>query len=65
MNAHNTENAVLKRHVFGEATGGYIECLCGWPTREQYDAGEHEVLHVIAELCESGVLTRVIPPEST
>ena len=64
MNDHTAEKDVLDRHNFGEAVGGYTDCMCGWPTREQWEAGENPVSHVIAELCEAGVLTRVIPPGS-
>lgn len=35
------------RHIFGEATGGYVECMCGYPTREQYDSGEAEIVHIL------------------
>ena len=57
------ENDILNRHEFDEATGGYIQCMCGWPTREQWEAEESPVTHVIAELCEAGILTRIIPPD--
>lgn len=40
----------LERHVPMEAVGGYIECSCGWPSKAQYEAGEHFAVHVIAAL---------------
>lgn len=41
--------AVLDNHVLGVVVGGYIECSCGWPNREQWEADEHPVVHIIAE----------------
>lgn len=41
-------------HRLIEAQGGYIECFCGWPTREQYDSGEHPVEHIVEALKEVG-----------
>lgn len=42
----------LDDHDFMEAAGGYIECECGWPTREQWEAGENPAAHVVAEALE-------------
>ena len=39
-----------KEHEPFEAVGGYIECTCGWPTREQYAAGERYADHILAGL---------------
>lgn len=55
-------DVVLDQHVFGEAVGGYVECSCGWPSHEEWNADEHEVVHVIRELREAGVLDRVGTP---
>lgn len=49
---------VLSQHVPEEAIGGYIECSCGWPTREQFEAGEHFAVHVIEALV-AGATTRL------
>lgn len=51
--------SILEDHVFMEAVGGYIECGCGWPTRQQYLDGEHESVHVIVALRAAGVLDEV------
>lgn len=37
---------ILEGHLLGEAMGGYIDCSCGWPTKEQYQDGEHPALHL-------------------
>lgn len=41
---------VLDRHEPGEAAGGFIECSCGWPTRDQFEAGERFTVHVVRAL---------------
>lgn len=42
----------LNDHDFQESIGGYIECKCGWPTKEQWEAGENPAVHVVAEALE-------------
>ena len=44
------QEAILDEHEPGESAGGFIECSCGWPTREQFEAGEHFVVHVLRAL---------------
>lgn len=43
--------ALAEQHDFFEATGGYTACSCGWPTREQWEAGEPPALHVLLAAC--------------
>lgn len=38
--------ALAAEHSLGEAIGGYMECSCGWPSREQWEAGESEAVHL-------------------
>lgn len=40
---------MMREHEPMEATGGYIECSCGWPSKEQWDAGEPYARHVMLE----------------
>lgn len=47
MNLTDEMRAVLAQHEFMEAVGGYTECSCGWPSKEEYDAGGHEMEHVL------------------
>lgn len=47
--------ALAEQHDFVETAGGYIGCRCGWPTREQWEAGEPPALHVL-------LASRVISP---
>lgn len=52
---------VAERHGLMEATGGYIECTCGWPTREQWEAGEHAAVHIATDaLAKAGVLASLL-----
>lgn len=50
--------ALAEQHEFYEATGGYTACTCGWPSREQWEAGEPCALHVL-------LASRDIPPSVT
>ena len=43
------------KHEPNEATGGYIECSCGWPNKEQFYAHEPYIRHVIYEAVMGGV----------
>lgn len=52
----DNKETILVRHNLAEAVGGYIECSCGWPSRQQYDSSEHEVLHIIEDLRNAGIL---------
>lgn len=38
---------VAEGHEPMEATGGYIECGCGWPSFEQWESGEHYIAHIL------------------
>lgn len=50
MSTPEIDEAVLRQHEPMEAVGGYIECSCGWPSRQQYDKGEHFAVHIINAL---------------
>ena len=39
---------VCKHHGFQEGDGGEIECICGWPNKDQHE--EDETLHVVMEV---------------